>query len=213
MKNKSLKIIAAIVSIVWLSLINIEPVSAQTPDLVGMDHVGFNVPDLDQAVKFFTDVLGFHQVYEEGKLPLNAGAKKAFNIRQSAEITHIAMLETGNGSNIELFEYNSPERNMKRPMNDDIGWYHIAVYTDNMDKSVAYLKSKRVHIIGVPIEHITGPNAGLTGVYFETPWGLQIELVTYPKGMAYEQTHPKYKLWSPRKNNQAKNNNTENGKQ
>lgn len=156
------------------------------------------MPDLNEAVKFFTEVLGFHQVYEEGKLPLNADAKKAFNIRRSAEITHIALLETGNGSNIELFEYTSPQRNMKRPMNDDIDWYHIAVYISNMQKSVSYLKAKGIRIIGVPIEHKTGPNAGLTGVYFETPRGLQIELVTYPQGMAYEQSHPKYKLWSPK---------------
>lgn len=204
MKNKSLKTIAAIVAIVSLSLTGIKPASAQTPGLVGLDHVGFNVPNLDEAVKFFTDVLGFHKVYEEGKLPLNADAKKAFNIRQSAEVMHIAMLTTGTGSNIELFEYNSPERDMKRPMNDDIGWYHIAVYTDNMDKSVAYLKAKGVEFIGAPIEHKTGPNGGLTGVYFKTPWGLQIELVTYPKGMEYEKAHPRYKLWSP-KNNRVKN--------
>jgi len=69
MKNRSLKTIAAIVAIVSFSLTGIKPASAQTPNLVGMDHVGFNVPDLDQAVKFFTDVLGFHKVYEEGKLP------------------------------------------------------------------------------------------------------------------------------------------------
>jgi catechol 2,3-dioxygenase-like lactoylglutathione lyase family enzyme len=203
MKNKPLKTVVATAVIVLFSLMGEHEASAQTPNLVGMDHVGFNVPDLDRAVKFFTDVLGFHKVYEEGKLPLNAEAKKAFNIRQSAEVMRIAMLETGNGSNIELFEYNSPERNMKRPMNDDIGWYHIAVYTDNMDKSVAYLKSKDIHMIGAPFEHKTGPNGGLTGVYFETPWGLQVELVTYPKGMAYEKTHPKYKLWSP-KNNRSK---------
>jgi catechol 2,3-dioxygenase-like lactoylglutathione lyase family enzyme len=200
MKNISLKTVAVIV---LLLLTSIRPASAQTPNLVGMDHVGFNVPDLDQAVQFFSGVLGFHKVYEEGKLSLDSAGKKAFNIRQTAEITRIAMLETGNGSNIELFEYTSPERNLERPMNDDIGWYHIAVYTDNMDKSIAYLKAKGVHIIGAPIEHKTGPNAGLTGVYFQTPWGLQIELVTYPKGMDYEKAHPKYKLWSP-KNKPAK---------
>jgi catechol 2,3-dioxygenase-like lactoylglutathione lyase family enzyme len=187
-----------------LPLGSMQQVKAQAPGIVGLDHVGFNVPDLDQAVKFFSEVLGFHKVYEEGKLPLNADAKKAFNIRQSAEITRIAMLETGGGSNIELFEYSSPQRNMKRPMNDDIGWYHFAVYTSNMEQSVAYLKSKGVHLIGNPIEHKTGPNAGLTGVYFETPWGLQIELVTYPKGMAYEKAHPKYKLWSPKNNKDEK---------
>jgi catechol 2,3-dioxygenase-like lactoylglutathione lyase family enzyme len=187
-----------------LPLGSMQQVKAQAPGIVGLDHVGFNVPDLDQAVKFFSEVLGFHKVYEEGKLPLNADAKKAFNIRQSAEITRIAMLETGRGSNIELFEYSSPQRSMKRPMNDDISWYHFAVYTSNMEQSVAYLKSKGVHLIGNPIEHKTGPNAGLTGVYFETPWGLQIELVTYPKGMAYEKANPKYKLWSPKNNRDEK---------
>jgi catechol 2,3-dioxygenase-like lactoylglutathione lyase family enzyme len=198
MTCKTVNIIAAIVAVYLLPLGNVQQAKAQAPGIVGLDHVGFNVPNLDQAVKFFTNVLGFHQVYEEGKLPLNADARKAFNIRPSAEIIHIAMLETGNGSNIELFEYTSPQRNMKRPMNDDIGWYHIAVYTSDMQKSVSYLKAKGIRIIGAPIEHKTGPNAGLTGVYFEAPWGLQIELVSYPKGMAYEKGHPKYKLWSPK---------------
>jgi hypothetical protein len=55
---------------------------------------------------------------------------------------HIAAQETGNGSNIELFEDDSPERNMKRPMNDDIGWYHIANCTDNMDNGCCSLKSE-----------------------------------------------------------------------
>lgn len=178
-------------------MLNVHAVSAQTTT-VGMDHVGFNVPDLDQAVKFFTDVMGFHKIYEEGKLPLDANGKSAFKIRPNGEITHIAMMATGYGSNIELFEFQSPNRNMERPMTDDIGWYHIAFYTKNMTKSVAYLKSKSVEFIGAPIEHKDGPNGGLTGVYFKTPWGLMIELVSYPKGMAYEKNHPKYRLWSPR---------------
>lgn len=198
MNYKIIKTTVALAGLYLLLVGSFQKASAQAPGIVGLDHVGFNVPNLENAVQFFTDVLGFHKVYEEGKLPLNAEAKKAFNIRQSAEITHIAMLTTGNGSNIELFEYDSPQRNMKRPMNDDIGWYHIAVYTNNMEQSVAYLKSKGVHIIGAPIKHKTGPNAGLTGVYFETPWGLQIELVSYPEGMEYEKGHPKYKLWSPK---------------
>ncbi|WBV57829.1 VOC family protein [Chryseobacterium daecheongense] len=197
MKNNLMVIIKAMIFTALFSMPSLH-ISAQIPGVLGMDHIGFNVPDLNESVTFFTDVLGFHKVYEEGHLPLDEDAKKAFNIRQSAEITHIAMLQTGNGSNIELFEYTSPERNMKRPMNDDIGWYHFAIYTTNMDESVAYLKAKKVRIIGTPIEHKSGPNAGLTGVYFETPWGLQIELVSYPNGLAYEKTNPQYKLWSPK---------------
>ena len=40
---------------------------------------------------------------------------------------------------------------------------------DDMNASVAYLKAHGVKLIGTPIEHKSGPNACLTGVYFETP--------------------------------------------
>ncbi len=47
---------ATIATIVLFCLVGSLPASAQIPDLVGLDHVGFNVPVLDQAVQFFTDV-------------------------------------------------------------------------------------------------------------------------------------------------------------
>lgn len=195
MKTRS--IYKALLLIATGLILNYSSASAQMTT-VGMDHVGFGVPDLNQAVTFFTDVMGFHKIYEEGKLPLDANGKKAFNIRPNGEITHIVMMSTGFGSNIEIFEFNSPDRDMKRPLTDDVGWYHIAFYTNDMNKTVAHLKAKGVEFIGSPIIHKEGPNGGLTGVYFKTPWGLQIELVSYPKGLDYEKTHPKYKLWSPR---------------
>lgn len=47
-------------------------------------------------------------------------------------------------------------------------------------------------------EHIeSGPAAGSRWVYFRTPWGLQMELVSYPCGKGYERDAA-VKLWSPR---------------
>jgi hypothetical protein len=43
------------------------------------------------------------------------------------------------------------------------------------------------------------PNAGLTWVYFTTPWGMQFELATYPDGMAYEKDSDEV-MWSPLRN-------------
>ena len=40
------------------------------------------------------------------------------------------------------------------------------------------------------------PNTDLTLVYLLAPWGMQLELVSYPKGMAYEQTTAR-RLWRP----------------
>jgi hypothetical protein len=42
----------------------------------------------------------------------------------------------------------------------------------------------------------TGPTEGLTWVYFLSPWGMQLELVSYPAGMAIANQRPGA-LWSP----------------
>jgi hypothetical protein len=41
-----------------------------------------------------------------------------------------------------------------------------------------------------------GPSAGLRWVYFVSPWGMTMELVSYPGGMAYE-AGTKDILWRP----------------
>ena len=46
-----------------------------------------------------------------------------------------------------------------------------------------------------PVEE--GPAAGQTITYFLAPWGLQMEIISYPKGMVYEKSSPVV-LWSPR---------------
>ena len=46
----------------------------------------------------------------------------------------------------------------------------------------------------VPIKE--GPAAGQTILYFKAPWGLQMEAISYPDGMAYEKDSP-VKLWDP----------------
>jgi hypothetical protein len=49
-----------------------------------------------------------------------------------------------------------------------------------------------------PFPVTAGPAAGQTINYFRTPFGY-VELISYPKGMAYEATAP-IKLWDPADN-------------
>lgn len=53
--------------------------------IIGIDHVGINVPDLNQAVTFFDTVLGFTPVTQIGPIPLDAGWKEANHINQQRE--------------------------------------------------------------------------------------------------------------------------------
>jgi hypothetical protein len=61
--------------------------------------------------------------------------------------------------------------------------------------AAAYLKEKNVKTMQGPIPITEGPAAGQSILYFLTPWGLQMELISYPKGMAYEKD-TKTPLWS-----------------
>jgi catechol 2,3-dioxygenase-like lactoylglutathione lyase family enzyme len=76
-----------------------------------------------------------------------------------------------------------------------LGGHHIAFYVDDIEKAAAYLKAKNVKTMQGPIPINEGPAAGQSILYFLTPWGLQLELITYPKGMAYEKAS-KVILWS-----------------
>ncbi|GAA4649705.1 VOC family protein [Kistimonas scapharcae] len=168
------------------------------PGLKGVDHVGFTVPDLEQAVTFFETVLGCQTIYRLGPFKDDDGdwMREHLNVDPRAEITAIAILRCYNGSNLEIFEYNAPKQHSSQPKNSDIGGHHIAFYVTDMNKAVRYLQENGIPLLGEPTVMETGPSAGESWVYFMTPWGMQLELVSYPQGKAYEKT-TSLRLFSP----------------
>ena len=121
------------------------------------------------------------------------------NVHPRAVIHKLRMLKCKNGPAFELFEYESPDQRREQPKNSDFGGHHLGFYVEDMDTAIAYLKEHNVEIQGNPVRMEQGPNAGLTWVYFTTPWGMQCELVTYPDGMAYEKESDEV-MWSPLRN-------------
>jgi catechol 2,3-dioxygenase-like lactoylglutathione lyase family enzyme len=160
------------------------------PGLRGHDHTGITVPDVKAATAFFTDVIGCSHAMSFGPFRDDKGTfmSDVLNVNPRAVIEQISMVRCGYGSNIELFQYTSPEQGTGMPKNSDLGGHHIALYVDDIDKAAAYLKEKGVKTLQGPIPVTEGPAAGQSILYFLTPWGLQMELISYPKGMAYEKT-------------------------
>lgn len=168
------------------------------PGMRGLQHIGITVPDLRQAVDFFVDVLGCEPFFSLGAFKFDDDWMAThLNVHPRAEIRDFQMVRCGNGTNLEIFEYASPDQNRRLPHNSDIGGHHLAFYVDDMNAAVAYLESKGVRVLGDPSTFRDGPGAGLTWVYFLAPWGLQLEMVSFPAGMAYEQGLPRL-LWDPR---------------
>lgn len=172
--------------------------SAGMPGMKGGHHFGITVPDMKQAVKFFVDVVGCEASIELGAFKFKDDWMNVhLNVDPRAEIKNFQMVRCGHGTNLEIFEYGAPQQAKAPPKNSDIGGHHMAFYVEDMAAAVKYLKSKGVKTLGEPSTFTEGPAKGLTWMYFMAPWGLQLEIVSTPKGMAYEQGASRI-LWDPR---------------
>ena len=167
------------------------------PGLRGTDHFGLTVPDLEAATAFFCDVIGCTRFYDVGPIEFASNWMQThLNVHPRAQINKLRFLRCGHGSNLELFEYSSPDQRTELPKNSDYGGHHLAFYVDDFDAALQYLKDKGVPILGEPTIRAEGVNAGLTWIYFRAPWGLQMELVSFPRGKGYEKMRPD-RLWHP----------------
>ncbi len=169
--------------------------------LVGIDHVGLTVPDLDHAIAWFKDIMGATDPLTFGPIsdPKGTLMHDLLDVNRHAVIKRIAVLRIGHSANIELFEYRTPDQNRTFPRNSDWAGHHIAFYVKDIDAAVAYMEHRGVEKFKGPFPITSGPADGQTINYFKTPFGTYIEFITYPHGMAYQRT-AKVSLWSPKVN-------------
>jgi catechol 2,3-dioxygenase-like lactoylglutathione lyase family enzyme len=154
---------------------------------------------MEQAIDFFVNVIGCEAFYELG--PFRADDNwmaEHMNVHPRAVMKRLKFLRCANGSNFEMFEYEAPDQNSNPPRNSDVGGHHLAFYVDDIDAAVVYLQSKNIRILGTPTRRTVGPSSGQSWVYFLSPWGMQLELVSYPKGKGYEKETDR-RLWHPAK--------------
>jgi catechol 2,3-dioxygenase-like lactoylglutathione lyase family enzyme len=159
------------------------------PSAIGVDHVAITVPDLQQALDFFVNVLGCEHAFTAGPFSDPTGTWMETNLAVDPRAaTTLAMVRCGPTQNVEIFQYDAPDQVTRGPRNSDIGASHIAFRVTDMAAAVAYLRAQPgVTVLGDPTPVSGQPNGGLTFVYFQTPWGLSMELVCYER-LDYEAT-------------------------
>ncbi|WP_199564980.1 VOC family protein [Spongiactinospora rosea] len=159
------------------------------PGATAVHHVAYTVPDLDQAVEFFIEVIGADLAYLQDSVRDPEGDWMTRKLDVDAAATaRIAMLRLGPVSNLELFEYTAPDQRRQLPRNSDWGGHHLAIHVADVDAAAAYLRAQPgVRVLGDPETITDGPIAGDRWVYFVTPWGMQMELINLPPGLPYEQ--------------------------
>ncbi len=156
------------------------------PGLSRLDHIGFTVPDLEEATTFLTDVLGCEYLYSLGPFRSDDDwMQEHLNVHPRAAVEENRFFRCGEQAVFEVFSYSAPDQWRVPPRNSDIGGHHVALYVDDLDKAVEYLRSRGVTVLGEPTPS-KGPAEGNRWVYFLAPWGMQFELVSYPDGKAFD---------------------------
>jgi len=178
-----------------------DSVVTNVPGLLGIDHVGITVANLDVAAAWFEQKLGFINPLTFGPFsdPTGDFMTQLVDVNPRAVVQQIRMLRGGNGPGVELFQYSSPDQDQSFRRNSDWGGHHVTFYVRDIDKGVEYLQTKAGTKLFGPVTLTEGPAAGQSINYFENPFGTDVELISYPHGMAYQATAP-IPLWDPRDN-------------
>lgn len=153
----------------------------------GVDHVGITVPSIKAATEFFASAFGAVVLYDLLTEPVQGPEiESALGLDADTVLERIRMLHFGNGPSVELFEYSgTPQRQPVIP--SDFGLQHFAVYVDDIDAAADAVEAAGGRLHSRPLD-LPGGDAGPGNkyLYFLTPWGSSMELVSYPSPQAYE---------------------------
>ena len=140
------------------------------------NHTSFTVSDLDRALGFFHDCLGFEVT---SKAPRDPKIVEQVTGVPGADMM-IAYVRAPDHS-LELIEYKGPadrDRVEARPC--DTGFAHVAFNVAGIDAAIDAAARYDVHPIAPPVAIDKGPNKGRKVVYLRDPDGITIEFIETP---------------------------------
>ncbi|CAN7753467.1 MULTISPECIES: VOC family protein [unclassified Ensifer] len=164
----------------------------------GMQHIGFTVPDLEEAAGFFEAVFGAARCLQTGPIDVDdTFMQRRLGVPAGRRIENIMVLRVGNGTNLELFQY-SGEVDGDAPLkrNSQPGGFHMAFEVDDCEVAAMRLREAGVEVLEGPTYVDSGAMEGLTWLYLKAPWGQFLEVVSMPGPLGYEQAGGPVQ-WSP----------------
>lgn len=150
--------------------------------LQGFWHVSFTVSNLEQSVKWYTEVLGLE--YVRGQIQANPYTSKLVGFPdihlKVAQLRVPGLPAPRSLHHIELIEYVKP-RGADIPLETNrTGIGHWAFQIDDMMTEFARMKALGVNFKSEPNYIAEGVNKGGYAVYFTDPDGITLELVQPP---------------------------------
>ncbi|MCK2156844.1 lactoylglutathione lyase family protein [Exiguobacterium sp. 17-1] len=152
-------------------------------------HIGLSVPNLEQAISFYSEVMGWYIIMEpsdvvEDDSPIGVMCTDVFGA--GWEKFRIAHMATGDRVGIELFEF----PNNEQPENNFEFWktgiFHYAIQDPDIEgmveKIVAHGGKQRM-----PIREYYPGEKPYRMVYCEDPFGNLVELYSHSYELTYSE--------------------------
>jgi catechol 2,3-dioxygenase-like lactoylglutathione lyase family enzyme len=144
----------------------------------GTDHTGITVSSLDEALSFWSGVMGFEHLYT-WDFEQSSFLEELVGVQRAA--ARIAMVRAP-GHLVELLEYRSPgDRKIMKPRSCDVGSVHLAFRVENIDALLVRIAEAGWKALSRVQRVEAGERTGLRLVYVRAPDGMTLELLEQPK--------------------------------
>jgi catechol 2,3-dioxygenase-like lactoylglutathione lyase family enzyme len=159
--------------------------------LRSLAHVGITVTDLDYAIDWYCDILGFELILGPISIDVgagddhaSAGARDVFG--DQCQAFRQAHLITANGVGIELFEFVDPPTERPTPAFAywNVGIFHICVLDPDVEALAERIRQSGGLIRTSSIRE-SYPGEPYRWCYCQDPFGNIIEIYSHPDAQVY----------------------------
>jgi lactoylglutathione lyase len=142
--------------------------------VIGFEHVGIQVRDVERSARFYETHLGFKRVARLSKSEPYVQRVVGYP-GVTLEIAYLQI--PGSETFLEILEYRGVEKSPVDTATANPGTAHFSLYVSNLDELYRHLSASGVQFVSEVETSTAGPIKGSRLVYMIDPDGIRVELV------------------------------------
>jgi catechol 2,3-dioxygenase-like lactoylglutathione lyase family enzyme len=143
--------------------------------VVGCEHIGIQVRDLERSIRFYEDHLGLQCVLRGTRSEPYVQRVVGYYPDVTLELAELAI--PGTDVRLEIVEYRGVARAPIDPAPANPGTVHFSLFVDDIDGMYERLTAAGVEFVSEVQTSTAGPLAGGRVVYMKDPDEIRVELV------------------------------------
>jgi catechol 2,3-dioxygenase-like lactoylglutathione lyase family enzyme len=163
-------------SVISASVSDLKSKRSQTMKMLGINHVGVTVRNLERSVEFYRDIFGAKLIESPCDMVEDQEESKGLGVPGS--VHRICLMEFGPGQYIEFMEFGDVESPHPEtlPLNQ-LGNHHISLSIDNMAEWEKKITGMNLEFLYKPIPYVNKDESVSYWALFKDPDGIAVELL------------------------------------